>query len=553
LVEDFFMRSILAISFLALSATVAGADTALILANTRYDDAQNLREADAMLRLEAPLDAAGFDVIVVENGATEAMAAGVARLLEAGEDERVLILTAGHVVRSRSGVWMLGAEASEPNIATVGQQGIGVNVLLEIAAQAPGRSIVMLGMEPRRIDLGAGLARGMGALDVPQGVGLFSGAPDDLADLVRAAVLVPGADLAEAVETSRGVRSHGFLSSSVPFLEAAPEPVAPGGITPDEIALWEAAAELNTIGAYRAYLQQYPRGRYAAEAEAGIAALELDPQAEAEAVEAALNLDREDRRRIQRGLSILGYDPRGIDGIFGPGTRGAITAWQRANGYDDTSFLTARQVEDLRGQAAQRAAELEEQARIEREARERADRAYWQATGQGATETGLRDYLGRYPDGLYAEIAEDRLAAIEDARRAEAEAQERTDWDRVRAADTIEAYERYLAVYPGGLFVDAARARLEQLRNPGLSPEAQAQAEAQEAALNLPTFTRLLVEQRLAAMGLEPGQVDGSFDQATRRAIRRYQSARGIAATGYLTQETMVRLLAEAIGGRILE
>jgi peptidoglycan hydrolase-like protein with peptidoglycan-binding domain len=319
------------------------------------------------------------------------------------------------------------------------------------------------------------------------------------------------------------------------------------------MALWDAAVELNTIGAYRAYLRQYPRGAYARDAMAAIEALEVDPQAAAEAAEEALDLDAEARRRVQRGLSILGYDPRGIDGIFGPGTRSALTAWQGETGFDTTGYLTAEQILVLRDMAALRAAELEEQARIAREARERADRAFWQATGQGATEAGMRDYLARYPDGLFAEDAEARLAEIEEARRAEAQAQERADWDRVRAADTIAAYVRYLEVYPDGLFAETAEARLEQLRNPGVSAEDLAAAEAREAALNLPTFTRVLVEQRLAAMGLEPGQVDGRFDDATRRAIRRFQSARGVEATGYLDQATMVRLLAEAIGGRVIE
>jgi len=547
------MRAILAVSLLALSAPMAAADTALVLANSDYDEAQDLRDADTFRDLEEALEEAGFEVITVEDGDAADLRAGLEALLSAEEDGRVVIAAAGHVVRSRSDAWLLGTDADEVNFATVGAQGLSLQAMLEIASRAPGQAMVMIGMEPRRIDLGDGLGRGMGAVDVPQGVSLLSGAPDDLAEFALEAVLEPGADLRAALSDTRGVRSHGFLSSVVPFIAPEPAPVAEGESDADETALWDAAVELNTIGAYRAYLEEYPRGLYADEAEAAIEALELDPLAEAEAVEDALDLSRDDRRRIQRALSILGYDPRGIDGIFGPGTRGAVSAWQRANGYDDTSFLDADQIDDLRQQAAQRAAELEEQARIEREARERADRAFWQATGQGATETGLRDYLQRYPDGLFAEEAEARLAEIEAARRAEAEAQERSDWDRVREADTIEAYERYLEVYPDGLFVDTARARLEQLRNPGLSPEELAQAEAQEAALNLPTFTRLLVEQRLAAMGLEPGEVDGQFDEATRRAIRRYQSARGMEATGYLTQETMVRLLAEAIGGRVIE
>ena len=44
-------------------------------------------------------------------------------------------------------------------------------------------------------------------------------------------------------------------------------------------------------------------------------------------------------------------------------------------------------------------------------------------------------------------------------------------------------------------------------------------------------------------------EVDGTFDQATRRAIRRYQSNREIEASGYLDEATVVRLLADSVQG----
>jgi len=368
--------------------------------------------------------------------------------------------------------------------------------------------------------------------------------------------LQPGADLAGAIEGSRNLRSHGFLSRAVPFLDAegdAPPPVA--GPSPEELALWQAVQELNTTGAYNAYLTQYPQGTFRAEARAaldGLAEAPVDPLAEAEAVEAALGLSRTARQQIQRDLTLLDYNTRGIDGIFGPGTRGAIRGWQEARGFAVTGFLTGPQIGILREAAALRAAELEEEARRQREIEERADRAYWQAIGQGQDEAGLRSYLERYPRGLYAELARARLDDIEAARRAEAEAEEREAWDRVRRQDTVPAYRGYLDAYPRGLFADTARGRIAELQT-GLPPGAQAQAEAREAALNLAQPMRVMVEQRLAAVGLDPGRQDGVFDRQTRIAIQTYQDGRGLTPTGYLDQLTVVRLLAEAIGGRLFE
>lgn len=60
-------------------------------------------------------------------------------------------------------------------------------------------------------------------------------------------------------------------------------------------------------------------------------------------VEAELRLSRDQRRAIQAGLTRQGFDTRGVDGIFGRGTRAAIAAWQRANDAQPTGYLTAAQ------------------------------------------------------------------------------------------------------------------------------------------------------------------------------------------------------------------
>jgi peptidoglycan hydrolase-like protein with peptidoglycan-binding domain len=552
------MRALIPLAIALCAAGAAREDTALLIANDSYAEAQDLRRAADLLRLEAPLDAAGFEVIVVENGPAEALRAAVSALVEAEETDRVLIALAGHVVRSQHGTWLLGTDADAPDLGTVGAFGVSLDVLLEIAGRAPGQAVVLLGQEARRIELGAGLSRGIAPIDAPQGVTVLVGAPEDLAGFAQGVLLRPGADLAAAVAGADELRSHGFLSSALPFLpeEAnAANPEEAGGPSEEESALWAAVQELNTAGAFRAYLQQFPQGAFAEEARRRADALEAeaaDPQAQAEAAEAALGLSRTQRQQIQRDLTILDYNTRGIDGIFGPGTRGAIRGWQESRGLDATGFLTGPQIAVLREAAAQRAVELEEEARIAREAEERADRAFWQATGQGRDEAALRAYLSRYPEGLFAEVARERLAEIEADRLEEAQAEERALWEEVRDLDTIDAYRRYLDAYPRGLFVAEAEARITVLQT-GLTQQELAQAEAREAALNLNGQMRVLVEQRLAALGFETGRVDGTFDAQTRIAIRGYQRSRGVTATGYLDQITVVRLLADAIGGRIFE
>lgn len=74
------------------------------------------------------------------------------------------------------------------------------------------------------------------------------------------------------------------------------------------------------------------------------AAATQDPSA----VEAALDLNRPTRRRIQEGLKNKGFAPGALDGLFGPQTRAAIQTWQASRGYAETGHLDDVQAEALR-------------------------------------------------------------------------------------------------------------------------------------------------------------------------------------------------------------
>jgi peptidoglycan hydrolase-like protein with peptidoglycan-binding domain len=66
--------------------------------------------------------------------------------------------------------------------------------------------------------------------------------------------------------------------------------------------------------------------------------------------EAALNLSDEDRKRVQAALTTLGQEVP-TTGYFGPITRGAITAWQKAQELPATGFLDQAQLAALSAQA----------------------------------------------------------------------------------------------------------------------------------------------------------------------------------------------------------
>ena len=68
-----------------------------------------------------------------------------------------------------------------------------------------------------------------------------------------------------------------------------------------------------------------------------------DPAAQAQDVE----MPREVRVLVQRGLAALGFDPGPADGLFGPKTRAAIWDWQAAKELDTTGYLTLIEAEAL--------------------------------------------------------------------------------------------------------------------------------------------------------------------------------------------------------------
>ncbi len=112
-------------------------------------------------------------------------------------------------------------------------------------------------------------------------------------------------------------------------------------------------------------------------------------------------------------------------------------------------------------------------------------------------------------------------------------------------SNTVEAYRQYLADYPQGNFRNEAESRIAELRDQGQRQQIEAQAKQEEDQLALAQVTFLLVEKRLEQLGLNPGPVDGQLTEESRRAIRNFQRTRELPVTGYLSRQTVVRLIAE--------
>lgn len=485
--------------------------------------------AEGLALLGDALNARGYEVYERQGATRDDVAAALrevaARLQEA---DRLILVFAGEARTSGPRAWLMPEGLEGAGWIDAALEGLPLDLLLDMAAEAAGRAAVVVASEAAGDDERAegvlALAPGVGAPEPPQGVLLLAGPLEATLRLVSDRLLAEEAGGVEAAlrDAPEEVAIFGFRSPEAAFVNAAPSDAPP------------------------------PAARVATEppAERPLEPPAPDMAEGAEAAEAALALDQDARRRIQERLTVLGFDTRGIDGVVGPGTRNAIAEWQRAQSLAGTGFVTAEQLRLLAALADARSAELATAAEMARQGQEAADAAFWRSTGAGGAPEDLRAYLARYPEGIYAGEARVALDALEAEASASASAEDRAAWEAAVAEDRQRAYRGYLDAYPEGAFAGEAAARIDTLRAaPDRARTAEAAAAA-EAALGLPRESRALIEGQLAAVGYDVGAPDGTFDDATRRALRRFQTREGLEVSGHVNEETVRALIVESLGLR---
>ena len=138
-------------------------------------------------------------------------------------------------------------------------------------------------------------------------------------------------------------------------------------------------------------------------------------------VEEGLNLDLAARRRIQRGLAAGGFDPGGADGLFGPRTRAAIRRWQSSRGARSTGYLDGASAAALRtaggagpavAAAAASAPVPSPAAQAPSPASSQVEVVFWQSIANSTIPAEFEAYLRRFPNGVFSELAQARLAAL---------------------------------------------------------------------------------------------------------------------------------------------
>ena len=401
-------------------------DLALVIGNGTY---ANAPEADTAVRdaeaVTQALTDAGWTVTKGVNLDRDAMQTMI-RDFAAGLDkaDRIAIFYSGHALRSGGMTYLAPIDARADTLTDVLFEGVPLDLLLRLAATRPGDAVVFVdGAQLRGFRPTDFVEPGLADLEGPEGVMIISAAAPGravrrsrwrdsrFARLIVDRFMQPGASVREVAGS---VPNPTFVTGDVDDDFVMVDPPAPADDPSSldaeiELTFWRAAERSGRKEDYEAYLKRYPDGYFVelARQRLGIRedgtrepeVPEVDPVVEAEN---ALNLSRIRKRRVQEYLQALGFDPRGIDGIFGPGTRNALRGWQRSRRYDNTGYLNAEQLQQLRAEGM---AAIEEARRLAEEARQKAeaeDNAFWEDTGALGTAGGLRAYLEKYPEGIHA-------------------------------------------------------------------------------------------------------------------------------------------------------
>jgi uncharacterized caspase-like protein len=135
-------------------------------------------------------------------------------------------------------------------------------------------------------------------------------------------------------------------------------------------------------------------------------------------------------------------------------------------------------------------------------------------------------------------------------------------WRSVKDSNKTDELNAYLAKYPNGTFASLAQARIQTLQNgpstttrnltttvdPAIFTDEADQSS--EDVIGLDKNTRRDVQRRLTGLGFDV-KATGTFDEETRNVIKRWQTARGYPATGYLNKMQHQALVTEIVSTRV--
>ena len=283
-------------------------DVAVLIGNETYRNFNSVPTARSVLTTSQAFDAAGYEVIRVADG-TEAQIKNALDRFETlhGDADRVVVVLAGQFMNAQSVTWFAPSDLQSPSLSNVGFDAFPLSTVLSFLALKPGGAALFLANQDDGVAIDAPIQKGVGDLDIPQGVLVAQGGPTAVRKALSDAFLVQDVSLAEAVDASSDLKVSGFVSDLVSLngYEGSSEDQ---GVAVDlnvtaalaEQAFWQAVESIGSKASYEAYLRKYPSGEFAEQANEMLQVIAdtMPKYTSEEQAERNMALTRNDRRRV---------------------------------------------------------------------------------------------------------------------------------------------------------------------------------------------------------------------------------------------------------------
>lgn len=101
--------------------------------------------------------------------------------------------------------------------------------------------------------------------------------------------------------------------------------------------------------------------------------------------------------------------------------------------------------------------------------------SYWETIKNSTNADDFKSYLDKYPEGQFAALAKNRVGTLAGAAKSESRtsddgATERTFWDSVKNSSSADDFRLYLKKYPNGTFAELAENRIKTLSSSTIVP-----------------------------------------------------------------------------------
>ncbi|KFB66090.1 SUMF1/EgtB/PvdO family nonheme iron enzyme [Candidatus Accumulibacter vicinus] len=397
---------------------------ALVIGNSSYTHSPLKNPVNDARAMRDKLKKMDFDVIIRENMKARDIGGALREFRSKLKPGSIaLFFYAGHGLQIRGENYLPAVDAEISSEEDVPHQSLNVNTVLNTMEDSKaGVNLVLLDAcrnNPFTRSFRSGAGAGLARIQAPSGTLIhYATRPGSVAEdgdgvngTYTAALLAQieekGVPIEQALKrvtvrvknVTKGKQEpwmEGSLTGDFYFIISGPTQINIQSAPADaDAAAWQAAEAANTAVAYQAYLNEYPKGVYAAAARVKLAGLAAQGQPQPQ-------------QQQQPRVKSEGAPPEDRD----------TTLWQQVQAGGNRDYYETYLKEFPRGKYAPLArAELKRLAAQEKELQVQAEKQAWEKAQQINSEESYQSYLTEYPRGTYAALAQ---AALKKARKEEA-------------------------------------------------------------------------------------------------------------------------------------